>query len=154
MTVFYLQEDLIDELKKVFKGFKLKDPYGNESDINIFSQNLPLINIDEEEEPFPYIIVRVTEGAINDIESEQELTTQLLVGIYDDSQEANGHKDILNIIQKMHKRFFKNNVLANKYVMQTPFKWVLQEEDTNPYYFGGIEVSWKTRTIEKEDKFA
>ncbi|CAI3570716.1 hypothetical protein [Clostridium neonatale] len=154
MTVFYLQEDLIDELKKVFKGFKLKDPYRNESDINIFSQNLPLINIDEEEEPFPYIIVRVTEGAINDIESEQELTTQLLVGIYDDSQEANGHKDILNIIQKIHERFFKNNILANKYVMQTPFKWVLQEEDTNPYYFGGIEVSWKTRTIEKEDKFA
>lgn len=154
MTVFYLQEDLIDELKKVFKGVRLKDPYGDESDINIFSQNLPFVNVDEEEEPFPYIIVRVTEGAINDVESEQELTTQLLVGIYDDSKEANGHKDILNIIQKIHERFFKNNVLANKYVMQTPFKWVLQEEDTNPYYFGGIEVSWKTRTIEKEDKFA
>lgn len=154
MTAFYLQEDLINELKKVFKGFKLKDPYGEEADINIFSQNLPFINSDEEEDPFPYIIVRISEGIINDIESQQEVTTQLIIGTYDDSKEANGHKDTLNIIQKIHERFFKNNVLANKYTMQTPFKWVLQEEDTNPYYFGGIEVSWKTRTIEKEDRFA
>ncbi len=154
MTAFYLQEDLINELKKVFKGFKLKDPYGEEADINIFSQNLPFINSDEEEDPFPYIIVRISEGIINDIESQQEVTTQLIIGTYDDSKEANGHKDTLNIIQKIHERFFKNNVLANKYIMQTPFKWVLQEEDTNPYYFGGIEVSWETRTIEKEDRFA
>lgn len=154
MTAFYLQEDLKNELVKIFEGFKLKNIYGEEVNINVFSQNLPFRNSDDEEEPFPYIIVRLTEGIINNAESEQDVTTQLLIGTYDNSEDANGHKDTINIIQKIHERFFKNPVLAKKYIIQSPFKWVLQEEDTWPYYFGGIEVSWKTRSFEREDKFA
>ena len=154
MTSFYLQEDLKNELVKVFEGFKLKNICGEEVNINVFSQNLPFRNSDDEEEPFPYIIVRLTEGSINDTESEQDVTTQLIIGTYDNSEDANGHKDTINIIQKIHERFFKNPVLAKKYIIQAPFKWVLQEEDTWPYYFGGIEVSWKTRSFEREDKFA
>ncbi len=163
MTSFLLQDDLIEELKSIFKGFLLKKPLLDSqinpkiSELNIFSQNLPLHEDDnEEDDPYPYIIVKIDSGNMKG-DSAHDVRVRLVIGIFDDNINRNGHKDILNVIQKIYERFSKDPVLAGKYVMkennENPFSWALQEDDTYPYYFGAIEMTWETRAIRRESKF-
>ena len=35
MVATFLQQELADELKKIFEGFRLKNPQGEESELNI-----------------------------------------------------------------------------------------------------------------------
>ena len=44
MVATFLQQELADELKKIFEGFRLKNPQGEESELNIFEQLLPCQN--------------------------------------------------------------------------------------------------------------
>ena len=164
MTAFELQDDLIKELKALFIGFKLKTPNigddGNAtlSSPNIFGQSLPIREDDDaEDDPYPYIIVRIDSGDMKGDVVAHLIKTRLLIGAFDDNNNTNGHKDVLNVIQDIYERFSKNPVLANKYVMkqdsETPFTWALQDEDTHPYYFGAIEMIWETRAIRRESKY-
>ena len=79
MVATFLQQELADELKKIFEGFRLKNPQGEESELNIFEQLLPMPEPAAQEEappellenglaeeqtapdPYPYIIVRIAE---------------------------------------------------------------------------------------------
>lgn len=162
MTAFELQDDLIEELQFIFAGTQLDSPkFDNEgktvvTGINLFAQSLPIREDDEEEDPYPYIIVRIDSGDMKE-GSAHLVKIRILIGIFDESNDTNGHKDVLNVIQKIYERFARNPVLANKYVMQdnseNPFTWVLQDEDTHPYYFGAIEIIWETRAIRRENKY-
>lgn len=172
MVASFLQDELAEELKVIFDGFHLKDPDGNLSEINIFAQNLPMpesaaqeeVPIEQlengladdvtKEDPYPYIVVRVEDGEIEDPASAQKVSTMLLIGVYDDSYEKHGHKDVMNIIQKIYARFAKVPVLNGKYTIQYPISWTLQEEESYPFYFGGISLEWETAAIRREDKFA
>lgn len=172
MVASLLQDDLVEELKVIFDGFHLSDPEGKLSGINIYPQNLPIPESEEQkdipieqlenglandktkEDPYPYIIVRVADGEIEDAASAQRVSTTLLIGVYDDSYEKHGSKDVMNIIQKIYTRFAKKPVLNGKYTIQYPISWTLQDEESYPFYFGGISLEWETAAIRREDKFA
>ncbi len=158
MTISELQDDLMEELRALFSGFLTKSPQiGDDSKailskLNIFGQTLPI----GEEEPYPYILVRIDSGAMKG-DSANLVKVRLFIGTFDDSINANGHKDVINIIQKIYERFAKNPVLASKYAMkndsENPFAWVLQEKDSYPYYFGTVEFTWETMAIRKESQY-
>lgn len=118
MVAAFLQRDLIKELKEIFKDFKLLDPHGKRSEIHFFEQNLPMPEAREpqdippellenglaeeitKEDPYPYIIVKVDGGIIEDPSSAQTVNTELLIGVYDEGYAKQGFKDVMNIIQK------------------------------------------------------
>ena len=76
----------------------------------------------------------------------------LAIGIYDDSSDRQGHRDVLQIISKVEERFEKNNLLAKKFILQFPVEWSLQDpdDDTHPYYFGGLSLNFDTPTYRRE----
>ena len=135
MVAAFLQDDLAAEFEKVLKDFRLKDPQGNSSKINIFLQNLPMpeplmqgdIPVEALEngladqltapDPYPYIIVRIEDGEIKDEDSAQTVNIYLIIGIYETDYDNQGHKDVLNIIAKLYKRFGKNRVLNGNYTI-------------------------------------
>ncbi len=172
MVAAFLQDDLAKELQRILKSFRLKDPQNNPSEIHIFKQNLPipkpleqenfpiealengLIEEITEDDPYPYIIVRIEDGEIKDEASAQIVSTQLIIGIYDDAYEKQGHKDVLNIIADIYERFAKNAVLSSRYTIQYPILWALQGEESYPYYYGGMQLNWEVAAIRREDKYA
>ncbi len=172
MTAAFLQSELADELKKILSDFRLKNPQGEPSGINIFEQLLPmseplgqgeiasellengLVDVQTAPAPYPYIIVRLDEGEIEDADSAQKVNLSLLIGIYDPDYEKQGHKDILNIIAKIYERFAKCPVLNGKYTIQYPILWVLQEEESYPFYFGGMTLGFETAMIRREDPYS
>lgn len=172
MIATFLQDDLAEELEKIYEGYQLKNPLGELSDINVYKQALPVpapadppaeenLELLEEglgvtdpaklEDPYPYAIVRVTDGQIRDIDGEQAVNVLIILGVYDDSLNNQGHKDILNMIQKIYERFAKNAILADRYECLHPISWTLQEEESYPYFIGGVALTFETLGIRRED---
>lgn len=172
MVATFLQQELADELKKIFGGFRLKNPQGEESELNIFEQLLPMPEPTAQEEvppellenglaeeqtapdPYPYIIVRIADGEIKDENSAQDANITLLFGTYEPDYNKQGHKDILNIIAKIYERFAKYPVLNGKYTIQYPILWTLQDEESYPFYFGGMNLTFEIAAIRREDPYA
>lgn len=174
MVATFLQDDLEEELKKIFDGFRLKNPLGELSEINVFSQALPIPapvappeNADPElveegladtdpvkvKDPYPYAIVRIMDGKIEIIDGPQSVTVLIILGVYDENLQNQGHKDVLNMIQKIYERFAKNAILAGKYELLHPIEWTLQEEESYPYFIGGMALNFGTLAIRREDPY-
>lgn len=163
MTGLWLQHDLKKELEVIFQDFYLEDMEGRKKSLRIFEQELPLLEavpessimpISEQEKEdtlFPHINIKLIEGQIAE-NSGNMIKLQLIIGVFDNRQERNGHKDVLNIIQKIEERFAKNRVLNKKYILTYPMRWVLSDEEQYMYYFGGLEMKFETFAIQKEDR--
>ncbi len=172
MVATFLQDELAEELRKIFKGFSLKSPDGGMDKIHVFRQLLPmpepagqeeippellengLVNGITSPDPYPYIIVRIDDGEIENASSAQMVNINLLIGIYEPDYDKQGHKDVLNIIAKIYERFAKVPVLNGKYTIQYPVTWALQEEESYPYYFGGMGMAFEIASIVREDRYA
>lgn len=173
MIATFLQDDLATDLAEIFKHFFLKDPQGNTVHLNIFKQSLPIptaaempetvtdeeleegiYDVQAKEDPYPYIIVRVEQGKIEEIDQEQTVIVNLIIGVIDRDYSNQGHKDVLNIIQKIYERFAKNAILAKKYECVMPIEWALQDEESFPYFFGGMALQFETIRIRREDPYA
>lgn len=155
MIPIALQDALSRELKKLFSNETYLNQSNTYEGIKVFSQDLPAESNreDEENDPFPYIINRLVDGNVTDESSAHEVKLILIIGIYDQAQNKQGYRDVLHIIQTIYERFGKENVLDKRYVAKMPFKWTLQEEDSHPYYFGGIEMSFDIPAIRRENPF-
>lgn len=175
MVATFLQDDLVEELKKIFENFRLKNPDGETSKINVFAQELPILpptippaegtdpvlleegladtDPADVEDPYPYAIVRIGDGEIKNIDGDQAVTVLIILGVFDDALNNQGHKDVLNMIDKITERFRKNAILAKKYECQHPIQWTLQEEQSYPYYVGGIALTFSTLQIRREDPY-
>lgn len=162
MTALFLQEELKIELMNLFHDFHLPTPKLTEDNeviksvLNIFEQELPVRAPDQGDDPYPYIIIKLDTGSAAENEA-NKVTIRMIIGTFDEAVDTNGHKDVMNIIQKIYARFAETPVLASKYVMlndeANPFRWALQEERSYPYYFGAIECTFATMAIRRESKY-
>lgn len=163
MIPVQLQDDLIAELKVLLREelFK-KENYDQEEEdstkyipLNIYAQNLLIESSREGDNSlFPYMVVKLDRGTISNYASAHEVNVVIVLGIFDDSRDAQGHRDVLHIINMIYERFAKNPMLNHKYMAKLPFNWALQDEDTEDYYFGGIEMTFEIPALKKEDEFA
>ena len=149
-----LQDDLIEEMKKLFAEDHFKAPSGERIPINVFPQSLPMYESDEDDDPAPYIIVRLVDGEDSGTSDSNHLVKVILViGIFDDDLINQGHRDVLHIINTVYKRFMTDPNLNNKYVYDGPFLWEVQDDAYHPYFFGAVTMSFSIPAIRREDKF-
>ena len=154
MTPLDLQDELVEELKRLFKDYLYKAPSGDRVPINVFPQNIPINETDDEDDPVPYIIVRLNKGS-DDGSRDSFNTVKLIViiGIWDGSLDAQGHRDVSNIIQKIYERFQKNPNLNNIAAYSGNFNWTLQDDNYYPYSFGACSMDFHIAAIRREDPF-
>lgn len=152
-TIKYLQDALIEVLKKEFTGYKLVNQQENLVNFNIYPNSLPEKKRENDENHFPFFITKVINGKIESMNDDETVIILILIGIFDDNDNNQGNKEIINIIEKC-KNFLMNSRFIQGYELIYPLEWAIQEEDTKPYYYGGIETRWKIKKIkEKEDEY-
>jgi len=78
----------------------------------------------------------------------------VIVAIYDDALDAQGHRDVMNIIQKIYARFHRDPNLHNKAAYTGEFHWAAQEDSYYPFYFGACSISFNIAAIRREDEYA
>lgn len=168
-TPEFLQDAIVADLADLFEGQTLPSSAGDRRPIRVYSQDLPIIEgLDEtedrtEEIPEPYIIVRTNEGNIPDANSAQEIDLILVVCTYDRNPNRQGYRDVLHIIQEIYGRYAKNPLVRIKadsggvrggpWSVKYPIKWVTQQEDTHPYYFGAMSLKFEAPAVRQEVPF-
>ncbi|MFR8283727.1 hypothetical protein [Dysosmobacter sp.] len=164
-----MQDAIVADLADLFEGQTLPSSAGDRRPIRVYSQDLPIIEgLDEtedrtEEIPEPYIIVRTNEGNIPDANSAQEIDLILVVCTYDRNPNRQGYRDVLHIIQEIYGRYAKNPLVRIKadsggvrggpWSVKYPIKWVTQQEDTHPYYFGAMSLKFEAPAVRQEVPF-
>lgn len=172
MVAELLQDDLCEELNRLFEQDIFKNPYNERQKLTAYPQDLPIpdtadiqdnTEIDEEglglsisdrdkdDQFFPYVIVRAEEGSIKEAEADQEVNITLLFGAWDDDKKNQGHRHILHMIQKVYERFAKFPILADRYECELPIEWATQDEPSWPYFFGGMNLKFRLLGIRRED---
>lgn len=157
MTINDFQEKLRDDLLLLYKDLFEKNPDGTLGKINGYIQNLPEFDDeDEAESRFPYFIVRVMSGTDEELDQIRgSVKVLILIGVYDNNKENVGHKIILKMIQMFRERFEEEaRTSGYGYRMRPKIEWALQDEDTFPYFFGGIETDWDIMLTRKEDPYS
>lgn len=150
MIPVFLQDALVNELKELFTGYKLINSKKDLVDINIYPQHLPYRKKEDDKPPFPYILVSIEEGEISNYD-EYFVQIYLVIGIQDSNENAQGDRDVINIITTIYQHLFNKKIIDGKYEIVYPFKWAIQDEDTFPKFMGGIETNWKLKTMKQEE---
>lgn len=163
MTTLQLLESMEKELKKVFSGMLFRRPSGEMGEIHVFQQDFPLKyvtdyfdgeqeEVDPDEDLFPYCVIRAESGEIEG--NPQKVRMTLSFGICNRGMRNDGEIRILNLIERVSQRFISNRILDDRFVLdyETPIKWTLdQENNSYPYYFGMMEMTWNRPTIGNEE---
>lgn len=155
-----LQRDLIEEIEEVLKDIETKKPSGEVSKgIKGFAQGLPK-SIEYENDPsmvFPYFIVRMADGETSNGPDSYKVTLSVIIGLHNDDEKNTGHYDMLDCIQAIINHFsLAGN--SGRYPIRARVnenvKWALQDEDTWPYFFGGVELEFTMPKYRREDPFS
>ena len=156
-TPLKLQQDLAKEMEDIAKDMLFDNPLGEKSKLKGYVQRLPKIfddSMDEEEEydPYPFALIRMEKGTSN-FES-KVVTVNIIIGIYDNSNDNQGHIAIMNIIDRFEERFLQKPTL-NEFCINEEMSFALDDESTSPYYLGAITTTWNVPKINrKDDRFA
>lgn len=153
MTPTRLQDCLVNDFKQELSNFLLKNVKDERANFNIYAQSLPAKKGQKDSEHFPYVVIRVIEGEEQEDQEETKNTCQItfIAGIYDESDDYQGDKDVLNVIEKIIYRLKTKKYYDNRFELTTPMKWLIYDENAYPYYFGGIETHWKMPVISMDD---
>ena len=142
MNARLFQDALVADIENLFKNRLYKDPDGKAAPVSVFAQNLPKRESEDDEDPFPYIIVRLLDGDIENQTAAHKVNVILLVGIFDDDLANQGHRQVLEMLELMQLRFEEEPLLADHYTINDPFEWALQDEESYPYFFGAAKANF------------
>lgn len=177
-TPYFLQTDLCEELKELFAGQTFLTPPSKEGEepqrkeVNIHKQWLPIpdtktagkitpemiergqVETFTTEQVFPYIVVRISEGRVEQPGENQAVNILLNFGVYDPDRRNSGYLDVLHMIETIRQRFFKYPILNHKYECTAQMEWALQDEESYPYNFGSLSLNFLTAPMQREDENA
>lgn len=156
MTKKYLQDALVEETKKILKDIQTRSMTGEKRSVRIFPQRLPIMSEDEDDETklFPYAIIRIGDAKTSEDDDVWHVTVDWLLGVYDDDQSGQGHLHIMTMIERITDRFIAEPLLDHKYRAEQNMETALQDEDTFPFYFGGVEMSFMVPKIGRRDDYS
>lgn len=153
-TPYLLQEALVKEIRALFADARFKNTKGKEVELNVYSQFLPAKRAGQDADPFPYAIVRVQDGNLSALSEPETCNVFIFFGVWDDSLDFQGYKDVLNAITRLKIHLFAKQIIDKRYQITYPFDWAIDEDEKNhPYYFGGAQTTWKLPQVQQEVHF-
>lgn len=163
MTNNQLEQSLISEIEALSSEIRLEGIDGQEKLLKGYAEAIPQLPLpvnwneeagdgfgesDPEDALIPYFIVKTTEISYQEGEGAAKL--YLLFCICDHSQEMQGYQTLWNLLNRITGRFRANTVL-DAFYCEKRMKAVIQDEDTYPYFFGGIEMEWNLPEMEEDE---
>lgn len=149
MNALILQNAIVSDLKNLFKDRRYSSPTGT-SAVSVFPQNLPKRESEDDDDPFPYIIVRLDAGKIESQTDAYTVAVLLLIGAYSDDASNQGHQSVLEIMETIQRHYEEKPSLAEQFVFTDPFHWALQDEESYPYFFGAVSMSFNLPAPRRE----
>ncbi|MEC2131638.1 hypothetical protein P9G84_22190, partial [Brevibacillus centrosporus] len=142
---------LVKEIRALFAGAGFKNSKGEEVELNVYSQFLPAKRTGQDTDHFPYAIVRIQEGNIPSLTEAEACNVLIFFGLWDDSLDYQGYKDVLNAITRLKIHLFAKRIIDRRFKIEYPFDWAIDEDEKNhPFYFGGMQTTWSLPPVQQE----
>nr|WP_300826546.1 hypothetical protein [uncultured Schaedlerella sp.] len=154
MTALDFQDELAQDVKKILKDIVTVDAAGRRvSGVQVYKQQLPVITTDEEDDSkfLPYAIVRLYSGKTEDDDTPWIVTADIHFGVYDPDASNQGHRHVMTMCQRLLDRYAAEPLLAKRYRAEQDMEWAIQDEDTYPYYFGGVRIKFNIPKIGRRE---
>lgn len=154
MTIEGMLDALAEETAEALKGFRLRSAKENLIPINVYTQNLPLKEGKDDERIYPFVCVAYDSSDIADSYEGKELVDiYFLIGIIDKEKDNQGYRDVLQMIERIRQHFFRKGIIKNAFRLEYPVHTEIQQENTYPYFVGGINAKCELFIVTEEDKF-
>lgn len=161
MVILEFMDCMEEELAQVFEGMVFDNSYDQKSGMHIFKQDFPIRkfkadieNEMHEENLYPYCLVRAENGTLGNL---QTVDITLTFGICERDDKNNGEIRVLNLIERVSQHFLNKRVIGEKFRLdyEIPIRWGMptKEENTYPYFYGLMEMTWDSFYEEKEDDY-
>lgn len=167
MNARELQTALVHDLEALFSDRRFKTPHQTMEAPKAYKQNVPIRDAQSEEDPFPYIIVRLDHGGVVSQTDPHKVTVLLIIGVFDDGTEDErnpppqdtewdnrnyGTTAVMEMIERIQEHYEKRPALDNgKFYFDGPFHWVMQDEaNSYPYYIGACDLTFTLSAPRKE----
>ena len=163
MTNNQLERSLIEEIEALSSDIRLEGIDGQEKRLKGYAEAIPQLPLpanwnedagdgfgesDPEDALIPYFIVKTTEISYEEGEGAAKL--YLLFCICDHSQSMQGYQTLWNLLNRITGRFRADTVL-DAFYCEKRMKAVIQDEDTYPYFLGGIEMTLNLPEMEEDE---
>ena len=107
---------------------------------------------DAETNRIPYILLQLLTG-VDDQEAGKEPDSdcriRIVVATYSEDGGA-GSMDLLNVITRIRVALLKAGVIGKQFTLRKPLEYMINPEDTGPYYLGEMLTIWGIPTIKRE----
>lgn len=166
MNARKLQEMIMGDLENLFSDRYYKTPNHTMATPKAYAQFLLPRDAQTQEDPFPYIEVRLRKGGVDSPIDPHKATVILFIGIFDDGtedfrneppQEGDwdnrnyGANAVMEIIERIQEHYEKVPALDHgNFYFDGPFYWEMQEEEFFPYYAGFCELTFTLAAPRKE----
>lgn len=161
MVVLEFMDGMEKELNRVFDGMAFQNSSGKKTGVHVFKQDFPIRRFqageetqEQEDDYFPYCLIRVEDGTNG---SYQSMDITLTLGICEKEESNSGELRILNLIERISQHFLNNRIVGGKFRLNydNQIRWGLprKEEDTYPYFYGLMEMTWDSYYEVKEDNY-
>lgn len=154
MTLEGLLDAIATEMREALEGFCLRSAKDNQRPVNVYTQNLPLKEGKGDENIYPYVCVCYDDSEIeNPYDGKETINLYFVMGIIDRGKDNQGYRDILQMSERIKQHFFRKGVIRNAFRLTYPVRTAIQQEDTYPYFIGGIEAKCELFIVTEEDKY-
>lgn len=112
--------------------------------VSVFEQELP-IREGGGADPYPYLIVRLDAGGVESPRDPHKIDVILLAGVYDGDRRNQGHKTVLELLERVQDHYEAHPTLGGgAFRFTDPFQWTLQDEPSYPYFYGACRLAFNT----------
>jgi hypothetical protein len=156
-TTPYLQQDLAAEISNLLSNLEFKKADGTKQiGATGYLQQLSKLESDDADpdQYFPYFIVRHIQSVTKSDMDPWTVTMHVLLGVYDDGAENAGHFQLENACQRITDRFIYEPLLSHSWRCEQEIEIDMQEDDTYPYFFGGVELKFQVPKIRRNDEYS
>ena len=95
-------------------------------------------------------MVRLYQGELPAPDTRQKVDVVLTICVVDQDPNRQGYRDALHIVNSILTHYGENNIVGRRYEVQYPIKWATQEEESHPYYFAAVALTFEAPAIFKE----
>ena len=154
MTPADLQNTLMQRISLILKDFPLETSYNDPTKFKVYKQHPPEQDAEDhtdqdewEKEIYPFVSVKLLGGDKKGNHTTQLEPVLLMIGVRNEEMNGKGFDDAVTAAQAIMNDLNKNPMIDQRYPIQYPMKWTPYEENTFPYFFIGIELTFEMLTI-------
>ena len=154
MTVLSIYEELEEFLHSVLDEMYFESPSGQRVKINFYRQNLPPLLNEEDINPIPYVLIKILGGTFpQDYRGDKgKIRVLLTIGLMNTESGYTASRDVVGVIERIRTKLLKVGYLKT-FSLNSDIDFAMNEDDEYPYSFGGLDMTFRSVNIMREDEY-